>query len=171
MSVDTIRESLKKLTQTNEEIYSIVCSVDSVDTTNNTCDCTPKDGSADLLGVRLMAQNQTGFLIIPKVNSIVVVTMLNRSTGYVALFSELSEIHLNGKNYDGLVMINDLVTKLNNLENKVNSLISTFNAHTHPYVNVSAPATTSPSTTPVVGTLTPTVKVDLENKTVYQGNG
>lgn len=170
MSVDSIRTALKKLNETNEEIYSIVCTVDSVDTTNKTCDCTPKDGSADLLGVRLMAQNQTGFLIIPKVNSIVVVTMINRNTGYVALFSELSEIHLNGKNYDGLVMINDLVTKLNNLENKVNSIITTFNTHVHAGVT-SGFSSTSPSVTPIVGTLTPTVKANIENTTVLQGNG
>ena len=85
--------------------------------------------------------------------------------------SKLSEIQLNGKNYDGLVKINDLVDKLNALENKVNSIISTFNTHTHPYVNVSSPATTSPSTSPITGTLTPTQKIDLENSTVKQGNG
>lgn len=170
MSVDSIREALKGLTQTNEEIYSIVCSVKSLDVTKKTCDCTPKDGSADLLGVRLMAKNQTGFFIIPKVNSDVVVTMINRSTGYVALFSELSEIQLNGKNYDGLVMINDLVTKLNNLENKLNTFMTTYNTHVHAGVT-SGTASTAVTPSVIVGTLTPTIKADLENKTVLHGNG
>lgn len=170
MSVDNIREALKGLSKTNEEIYSIVCSVDSVDTANKTCDCTPKDGSADLLEVRLMAQNQTGFLIIPKVNSIVVVTMINRNTGYVSMFSEVTEIQLNGKNYDGLVMVNDLVTKLNNLENKVNTFMTTYNTHVHAGVTTGIGSTAvTPSL--MVGTLTPTVKSDLENKTVVHGNG
>lgn len=170
MSVDAIRTALKKLNETNEEIYSIVCKVSSVDTSAKTCDCTPIDGSADLLGVRLMAKNQTGLFLIPKVNSDVVVTMINRNTGYVALFSELTEIQLNGKNYDGLVMINDLVTKLNNLENKLNTFMTLYNTHVHTGVTS---GTSSTAVTPSIisGTLTPTIKADLENSTVKQGNG
>lgn len=171
MSVDKIRKAVKELSKTNDEVYSIVCTVDSVNMTDKTCDCSPIDGKADLLGVRLMAQNQTGFFIKPKVNSVVVVTMINGFTGYVAMFSEVDEIQLNGDNYDGLPQIQVMVDKYNNLENKVNTIISTFNAHTHPYVNVATPATTSPSATPVVGTLTPTTQIELENTTVKHGNG
>ena len=168
---NSIKEAIRELVKTDDVLYSVLCTVKSVDTTNNICDCEPIDGSADLLEVRLMAQNDTGFLIIPKVNSVVVVTMINKYTGYVAMFSEVEKIYLNGDNYDGLVKIGDLVDKLNNLENKVNSIIKTYNTHTHPYVNVSTPATTSPSTSLVTGTLTPTQQTELENTTVVHGNG
>lgn len=168
---NSIKEAIRELVKTDDVLYSVLCTVKSVDTTNNICDCEPIDGSADLLEVRLMAQNDTGFLIIPKVNSVVVVTMINKYTGYVAMFSEVEKIYLNGDNYDGLVKIGDLVDKLNNLENKVNSIINTYNTHTHPYVNVSTPATTSPSTSLVTGTLTPTQQTELENTTVVHGNG
>ena len=168
---NSIKEAIRELVKTDDVLYSVLCTVKSVDTTNNICDCEPIDGSADLLEVRLMAQNETGFLIIPKIDSVVVVTMINKYTGYVAMFSEIQKIYLNGDNYDGLVKIGDLVDKLNNLENKVNSIINTYNTHTHPYVNVSSPATTSPSASLVVGTLTPTQQTELENTTVVHGNG
>jgi len=167
----SIKDAIRELVKTDDVLYSVLCKVKSVDTTNNICDCVPINGDADLLEVRLMAQNTNGFLIIPSVDSVVVVTMINKYTGYVAMFSTIEEIQLNGKNYDGVVKIGDLVDKLNNLENKVNSIINTYNTHTHPYVNVATPATTSPSTSLVVGTLTPTQQVDLENTTVLHGNG
>lgn len=168
---NSIKQAIRELTKTDDVLYSVLCKVKSVDTTNNTCDCEPINGDADLLEVRLMAQSTDGFLIIPTVNSTVVVTMINKYTGYVAMFSGIEKIKLNGDNYDGLVKIGDLVDKLNALENKVNSIINTFNTHTHPYVNVSTPATTSPSTSPVAGTLTPTQQTELENTTCLHGNG
>jgi hypothetical protein len=168
---NSIKQAIREITKTDDVLYSVLCKVKSVDTANNICDCEPINGDADLLEVRLMAQNTNGFLIIPTVDSTVVVTMINKYTGYVAMFSDIEKIKLNGDNYDGLVKVGDLVDKLNNLENKVNSIINTFNTHTHPYLNVSTPATTSPSTSPVAGTLTPTQQMELENTTCLHGNG
>jgi hypothetical protein len=171
MSANAIRDAIRQLSKSNDEVYSIVCTVDSVDATNRTCDCSPIDGKADLLGVRLMAENSTGLFILPKVNSTVIVTMINVFTGYVAMFSEVEEIQLNGDNYDGLVRISDLVTKLNNLENKVNAIISTYNAHTHITTCGAGAGTASPTPSTVVGTLTPTTQSSIENITVKHGNG
>lgn len=171
MSADKIRKAVKELSKTNDEVYSIVCTVDSVNMTDKTCDCSPIDGKADLLGVRLMAQNQTGFFIKPKTNSIVVVTMINGFTGYVAMFSEVDEIQLNGDNYDGLPQIQVMVDKYNNLENKVNAIISAYNAHTHVTSCGAGAGSASPTPSLVVGTLTPTTQIELENTTVKHGNG
>lgn len=167
---DQIRKSIREIAKVEGEMYSIVCTVESVDTSAKTCKCVPVDGKSDLLGVRLMAQNQTGFYIIPKVDSVVVVTMTNGFTGYVAMFSEVQEIQLNGDNYDGLVQIQKVVQKLNNLENKVNTHITTYNAHTHAGVTSGVSSTAIPSAI-VAGTLTPTTQADLENTTVKHGNG
>lgn len=173
MSADTIKKAIRQMADKDEEVYSIVCNVDSVDTAEKTCDCSPIDGKADLLGVRLMAQNQTGFYIIPKVGSVVVVTMINGFTGYVAMFSEVEEIQLNGDNYDGLVTINELVTKLNNLENGYNDLVLKYNLHTHIATDsvTFAPVTVAPTTSTETTVLVPTVKANIENITVKQGNG
>lgn len=171
MGLDKIRDSIKELAKTDDEVYSVVCNVDSVDTAENTCKCTPIDGSADLLGVRLMAQNQTGFLIIPKINSVVVVTFINQFTGYIAMFSEVDSISLNGDNYDGLVKVGKLTDALNDLQNKVNTIISTYNTHTHVTTCGAGAGTAAVPPSQVIGTLTPTSQVDLENLTVSHGNG
>lgn len=169
MSADKIRSAVKEMSKTGDEVYSIVCKVLSVNISEKTCDCEPIDGKADLLDVRLMAQSQTGFFITPKVNSIVVVTMINGFTGYVAMFSEISEIQLNGSNYDGLPQIQVMVDKYNNLEQKVNDLIIACSSQ----IVTLAPSGTFPlasffaSVTP----LTPTTQVELENITVKHGNG
>lgn len=166
----SLNDDIKKAIQTlagEVDINTVICKVSNIDTTKNTCTCTPIDGTAEILGVRLMAESSKGFLIIPKDGTNVIVNMINSFTGYVAMFSEVDKIYLNGDTYSGLVKIDDLITKLNNLENKVNTIISTFNTHTHIASSLGSPTTMPPSL--VVGTLTPTIKNDLENKKVVHG--
>lgn len=168
MSKD-LRDALRSLVKPNNDGFAKVCTVDSIDLVKLICYCIPINGDADLVGVRLMANIDNGFLLIPEVNSIVVVSFLSDSSAYVSLVSKVSEINLNGKNFDGLVKVNDLVEKLNNLENKVNTIISTYNAHTHVASSFGTPTTTPVA--PVTGVLIPTIKQDLENTTILQGNG
>lgn len=168
MSKD-LRDALRSLVKPNNDGFAKVCTVDSVDLTTLTCYCVPLNEDADIINVRLMANIDNGFLLIPEVDSIVVVSFLSDDSAYVSLVSKVSEVHLNGKNFDGLVKINDLVEKLNNLENKVNTIISTYNAHTHVASSFGTPTTTPVA--PVTGTLTPTIKQDLENITILQGDG
>ena len=168
MSKD-LRDALRSLVKPNNDGFAKVCTVDSIDLTTLTCYCVPLNDDADIINVRLMANIDNGFLLIPEVDSIVVVSFLSDSSAYVSLVSKVSEVHLNGKNFDGLVKINDLVQKLNNLENKVNTIISTYNAHTHVASSFGTPTTTPVAL--VTGTLTPTIKQDLENITILQGDG
>lgn len=172
MSTDTeIVKGFDNLARKHVHPTSIVCTIaEAVNTTEWTCRCTPIDGTPDILDVRLMATAANGFLIVPTVGSIVTVTMINDSNGYVSMFSEIASIQLNGDTYDGLVKINDLVTKLNNLEGKVNDLITAMNGHTHAGVTVGG-GVTAVGSIPIVGSLTPTVKANLENTTVTHGNG
>jgi len=164
-----LRDALRSLVKPNNDGFSKVCTIDSVDLTTLTCYCVPLNDDADIINVRLMANIDNGFLLIPEVNSIVVVSFLSDSSAYISLVSKVSEVHLNGKNFDGLVKINDLVEKLNNLKNKVNTIISIYNAHTHVASSLGTPTTTPVA--PVTGTLTPTIKADLENITILQGDG
>lgn len=166
---DDIRQSIRGIVKTDDVLYSVLCTVAEVDTAENTCNCEPIDGSADLLDVKLMAQSANGFLIIPKAGSTVIVTMLNKYTGFVSMFSEVEEIQLNGKNFNGLVKIEDLITKLNNLETAFNSHITAYNLHTHLGVTVGSGATGI--TTPDTQQLTPTQQTELENTTVLHGDG
>lgn len=165
-----IADAIRTISKPNISAFGIVCTVSEIDLDELTCYCVPVNGiDADIVGVRLMADVQKGFLLIPEDNSIVVVSFLSDSSAYVSMVSKVSEVQLNGKNFDGLVKVNDLVEKLNNLENKVNTIITTFNTHTHVASSFGSPTTTPP--VPVTGTLTPTVKLDLENTTILQGDG
>jgi hypothetical protein len=164
-----LRDSLRKLTTPNSNAYSKVCTVDSVDLVNLTCYCIPINDDADITEVRLMANIDNGFLLIPEVNSIVVVSFLSDSSAYVSLVSKVSEIQLNGTNYDGLVRVQELTDKLNNLENKLNDLITACSSQ----VVTLAPSGTFPlasfftSVTPLI----PTQQIEIENQKVKQGDG
>jgi hypothetical protein len=164
-----LRDSLRTLTKANGNAYSKVCTVDSVDLVNLTCYCIPINDDADITEVRLMANIDNGFLLIPEVNSIVVVSFLSDSSAYVSLVSKVSEIQLNGTNYDGLVRVQELTDKLNNLENKLNDLITACSTQ----VVTLAPSGTFPlaSFFTTVTPLIPTQQIEIENITVKQGNG
>ena len=163
-----IKQSILKITK-QDDIYSLVCVVSDIDLDNYTCICKPVNGSATLVNVRLMASNSTGFKVIPKDGSEVLVTLINQSTGYVAMCSEIDLIELNGDNEEGLVKVNDLVTKLNNLENLVNNILNTLKSTSIPL----APSGTYPFAPlyTALTTITPiTQKTDLENTKVKHGS-
>jgi hypothetical protein len=164
-----LRDALKTLTKPNNDGYSKVCTVESVDLTKRTCYCIPINEDADITEVRLMANIDNGFLLIPEVDSIVVVSFLSDSSAYVSLVSKVSEVHLNGTNYDGLVKVQELTDKLNNLENKLNDLITACSSQ----VVTLAPSGTFPLASYFTGVtpLTPTQQTEIENQTIKQGNG
>jgi hypothetical protein len=178
MSSKSIQDSVRKLANISN-VSTLACKVESVNINDKTCYCIPINGDADIPNVRIMAQNEKGFLLVPKVGSVVIISFLTDSDAYISMVSEVSEIQLNGDNYDGLVKINDLVTKLNNAENRINLIVTDLQA-----ISIAAAATT---TAPVLGStlagfinsaianlavpLTPTIKIDLENNTVKHGNG
>jgi hypothetical protein len=133
-------------------------------------DAQPIDETAELKDIRLCAADDPkAFIIVPAIGSVVYIQLSSPNEGIVVGVSEVDEVMLRGDAEGGLVKVNDLLTKLNNLENKVNTIITIFNAHTHPYVNVVTPAVTSASSTPVSGTLVPTVLADIENDKVKHG--
>lgn len=148
---------------------SVLCNVSEIDTTKMLCKCSPINGDADFEEVRLNANYTKGFVLVPKDKSVVVVSQISNEVAYISMVSDVEQIYLAGDDNGGLVKVDDLVTKLNNLENKVNTIITTFNTHTHVASSFGAPTTPPPS--PVVGTLTPTQATDLENKNVLHGNG
>lgn len=63
----------------------------------------------------------------------------------------------------GLVKVIELTKKLNDLENKVNQIISAFNSHTHILTLSTGTGTAAATASPVSGTLTPTQRGDIEN--------
>lgn len=165
-----LADAVKELSGFNDlEYESALCKVSDINLDDNTCTCTPINGDAAYFDVILSSDKSKGFLLIPKNNSFVICTQTSQTTAYISMVSDVDQVYLAGDENGGLIKITDLITKLNNLENKVNSVITIYNAHTHVASSFGAPTTTPAA--PVVGTLTPTVRADIENEIVKHGNG
>ncbi|HXU27950.1 MAG TPA: hypothetical protein VN698_12035 [Bacteroidia bacterium] len=153
-----------------------MCTVKNVYATPNdamVCDCEPNDKTAIIKNVRLIANytnNKAGFVLAPKKNSVVEISFNADSDAFVSMVSEVDFIYLNGNDYGGLVQVQPLVDKLNNLENLVNDLKDKYNSHTHSGVTVGS-GITGPIDMPEPTNLTNTQKADLENTTVLHGTG
>lgn len=170
-----IKEAIQQLADTHlvDTVHAIACTVESVDLDEFTCEVVGIGGNADttIPNVRLSAENNDGFVVIPKVDSTVIVVTTKRGVAYVALFSDVEKIQFLDGSYDGLVKVAELTTKLNNLENLVNSLITKYNTHIHVATDsiTAAPVTVAPTVTLETGTLTPTIQANIENTLITHG--
>lgn len=155
-----------------KEIYSIICEVTELNETERTVDVAPLNGDAEIFGVRLQSaiSLNNGFVIFPKIGSVVIVTFLNKLTGYVSTFSEIDKIYIDSENEiifndgsnDGIVKISPLVNKLNAIENdlnKIKSLFSTWN----PIPNDGGAALKGLVSSWSSNQISPTQKTDIEN--------
>lgn len=138
--------------------------VKSVDATALTCVVELAD-ETEITDVRLKAaidEVNDGIVQIPVVGSTVLVGSIGNKVNVrvVIMFSTVTEVLFYGGTNGGLTKIGALVTKLNNLENKMNDLIAYINTHSHA-ANGSPPAPTYAG-----GNLTVTQQGDLENTKV-----
>lgn len=118
-----ISELVKKLSDDPTiEIYSIACTVDSVDSAERTCDVTPNNGDAQIFGVRLQSVvdedsiEPKGFIIFPVVGSEILVTFINSQTGYVGSYSEVDLYIIESKNESLKAILSDLIDAINNIQ-------------------------------------------------------
>ena len=149
-----------------QEAVAVLAKVVSLNEDENTCEVEPLNEEANILDVRLspVLDSEEGLIIYPKVNSIVVVVLLDKATAYVGLVSEILKVKIkmgatnlaleegklrvnidveegivfNGGGLGGMVVVGNLVQAFNGLVSVVNQLIAKFNAHTH-IVTVSPP--------------------------------
>lgn len=116
----------------------VLCSVDSVNESDQTCDCTPIGGNAttSIPAVKLTAEQNDGFLLIPAIGSNVVVTYSVRNEPYITLFSDIDKciliaqklVQFQDGSFGGLVKVAELTDKINKLENDLNVLKQAFTA-------------------------------------------
>lgn len=150
---------------------SIICKVKEYNSVKKTCYCEPIGDFADIQQVRIIADaSKDGFLIVPKVDSVVMVSLTGDNSGYISMFSEVDEIRLAGNNYGGVPVSDDLVTRFNNLENAFNTHLTNYNLHTHAGVTVGVGVTAIP-VVPDTGNVSLTTSVMIESTTVYHGDG
>lgn len=154
----TIQDAIRQLACQGLEMYAKVCTVDKVDETARTIDCTPVDEGAPLLGVNLQAnqESEVGLVAIPAVGSYVVIAFLSPAVAVVVLADKIDK-HLltigetNVEITDGMIDIKIEETtiqitadgtvinggklggmiKIKELTDKINALIDKFNSHTH----------------------------------------
>jgi hypothetical protein len=189
MSDRNIQECIQKLagTHTDDKVYLVAATVDSVDMPSRTCNVTTMTGkqSTAIEGVKLMPEIDDGFLLIPTVGSTVFLSYSNYNVPFVAQFSAIDQaliisgnsqlsitdqkIQLNDGSYGGLIQIQKLITKINNLENLVNDLAAKFNTHSHILTLTSGTGTAAPTAAPETNVLTPTQQTDIENPLITHG--
>ena len=137
-------------------------------------DLTPLNGDAGIFDVKLTAgTSNTPFLITPTVGSTVLATFLSKDTAFVSLYSEIDSIKIRGDQFGGLVKVQEVVDKLNRLEDKINDLVSKYNSHTHITTATvgggPTPGTIAPVTSPETPIAPNTTVSDLENPEVLHG--
>jgi hypothetical protein len=180
-----IQEAVEKLSGTKglDTVTVVECTVESVDVSARTCDCRTISG-VPVSGVRLMAEVDDGVLVLPVVDSVIIVMYTKSITPFVCQFSSIDRvlvitgdttveikdglIQFNDGSHDGLVKVADLVTKLNTLERDLNTLKAAFSSW------VVVPSDGGAALKAAAGawygsTITETVQNDLENTKVTHG--
>ena len=170
VQVTDIRQAIQSLSGLNDLQYEgVLCKVSDIDLATFTCTCTPTNGDAEFYDVLLNADAEKGFTLIPANGSVVIVQQTSQATAYVSMVSKVDQVYIAGDANGGLVKVQDLTSKLNALENKVNSLIIACSSQ----VVTLAPSGVFPLAPffTSVSPLTPTQQTEIENTTVKHGNG
>jgi hypothetical protein len=127
---ERIRVYLKQILGIKDAYTDIIpCTVKSV--TGNTCDVTPIDGSPNVLGVRLSSESDnTNFLPIPSVGSVVIVGMIDNEMGVVIMFGKLDSIKIHGDQYGGLTKTQELKTQLDKTNQVLQAVVNSLTGWT-----------------------------------------
>lgn len=179
MSDHLIKDSIQEMAGTkgadNVQLYS--ATVDSVDILKRTCNVTAVTGKniGSVEDVNLMAALDDGILLVPTVGSTVGVLTSVFNDHYVVSYSELDSItliaghiQLNDGSYNGLVIGKNLVTRLNTLENDLNTIKTAFKSWS-PVPNDGGAALKIAAAAWTGQTITKTKESDIENTTVTHG--
>ncbi|CAB4126674.1 hypothetical protein UFOVP87_5 [uncultured Caudovirales phage] len=166
---EKVRFALRRALESINPKFNKACKVKSVsaDTITGlmTCDVVIIEDNTVLEDVRLSAdfnENTTsaGLILVPKVDSIVLVSFLGDSEAYLSMVSEIDCMYLNGNTFGGMIKIDDLTSSINTMINNINIQLTAISAGI---------ATGGGSYTPTPLTLFN--KVTYENTKVNHGNG
>ena len=168
---ENIRQAIKRMSANEDaEFYGVPCIVESIDENALICDCMPINGDAAFNDVRLQAGAGTGIVIIPKVQSVVMVQPINEITGYISLFSDIESIQFLNGSFGGLIKIEELTTKLNNVEKDLNDLKEVFSTTWTPTPNDGGAALKVAAANWYAATIAETERGDLENELIKHGD-
>ena len=91
--MQNLRNVIRQLAQPDGETVALVCTVDAVDKSARTVDCSPINEGAPLLGVNLQAnqEGECGVCLFPEIGSYVVVGFVADGAAGVVLLTEKIE--------------------------------------------------------------------------------
>jgi hypothetical protein len=167
-----------------DAVIFIEATIKSVD--KDTCVVLPVDGkiSGEIEGVRLSTADNDGVKITPSKDSLVLVAITAKQGAYVLLTSDIDKYELiidkdnkftfskdgwvwNDGKLGGMVKLNDVVGRLNKIEQKVNTIIAAFSSS--PIAPTDGGAAYKAGLISAVGAaLTPTKAKDIENLKIKQ---
>jgi len=118
--------------------------------------------------IRLQSQAGNGVYLVPAVGSVVLVQWINDTAGYVAMYSDVESIKFLDGSYGGLIKIEDLVSKINNIESDINDIKTVF--QTWVAVSGDGGAALKAAAAAWYGSpITETQKADIENDKITHG--
>lgn len=138
MSDRKLIEAVRKIagTQFRDDVSVIACTVESVDPSTRTCDCTAIGGQGvtDIPNVQLMTEVEDGLLLLPAIGSTVFVVYSTYSPPYVSLFSKIDQvlftagaIQFNDGSYGGLTKTPTLRDQLNKNNELLSAILDVLN--------------------------------------------
>jgi hypothetical protein len=120
-----------------------------------------------------MASVDDGCLILPSVDSTIVVLFSEQVAPIALMYSEVDRITWLGGEYDGVPIVSHptdvnkgVLKRLNNIEDLLNDLISKYNTHTHILTLTVGTGTAAPTLTQETSVLTPTQQSDIEHPNI-----
>lgn len=164
-----------------------LCKVTAVNETARTCDAQTIHGDAEisLPEVQLSAAPNDGMILIPAINSMVMVAITTQQKAFVMMFSDLQKatitiaktvftmdatgITLNDGSYGGMVKVTDLVSRMNAIENDINAIKTVF-ASWIPVPNDGGAALKAGAAAWYGAALTLTTEPMIENNEVKHGH-
>lgn len=121
-------------------MYARVGQVTSFDESTSSCSVKFPEDSTEITDVQLQrVPNASGWLVRPSIDSFVLIDWINETSAYIALTSQIDDIVFQGGDNGGLIKIEDLTSKLNELVSSVNAMYGEFKAHTHNVTAVGSP--------------------------------
>lgn len=122
-----LREILQEFAQlafNGEKIYSNIAKVVSVDQAEKTCSVDVINGP-NIEDVRLQQlSDDNGFLVVPSIGSLVIISWTDKTTAFVSMFSQIDSIIYQGGANGGLAITPTLVENLNKNNDILTALLN-----------------------------------------------
>lgn len=178
-------QALTKFVQNHLRAHVLIDGIVTEVNDNFTVDITVNDVAFSNVPTKVVIGSQASIFEIPVVGSICLVKWRdgNRSLPQIDSFNHVDKyyiqpvsnlfisakaIQFNKGDQGGLVLVNDLVDRINLIENAYNNLVTKFNEHSHILALSSGTGTAAPTTDTETTVLTDTTADDIQSTVITQ---